>query len=102
VPGHDGRAGMAAAVADDGIDLAALRRHLQAELPDYARPMFLRLTGEIDVTGTFKQKKGALVREGFDPAACGDPIFFNDPQAQAFVRLDPAGYDRLVAGGVGL
>jgi fatty-acyl-CoA synthase len=93
---------MAAVVAEDGIDLNALRRHLHAELPDYARPMFLRLTGEIDVTGTFKHKKGALVREGFDPAASRDPIFFDDPQALAFVRIDPAGYDRLVAGNLRL
>ncbi len=102
LPGHDGKAGMAAVVAEDSIDLAALRRHLQAQLPDYARPMFLRVTDKIDVTGTFKQKKGELAREGFDPAASGEPIFFDDPQAQAFVRLDPAGYDRLVAGDVRL
>ncbi len=102
LPGHDGKAGMAAVVADDGLDLAALRRHLQAELPAYARPMFLRLAAGLDVTGTFKLKKGALAREGFDPAACGDPIFFDDPKAQGFVRLDPPGYDRLVAEGVRL
>jgi len=102
LPGHDGRVGMAAVVADDGLDLAALRRHLQAELPAYARPMFLRLAAELDVTGTFKLKKGALAREGFDPAASGDPIFFDDPDAQAFVRLDATGYDRLVAGGIRL
>jgi fatty-acyl-CoA synthase len=102
LPGHDGKAGMAALVADDRIDLAALRRHLQMQLPDYARPLFLRLTREIDVTGTFKQKKTDLVREGFDPGASGDPIFFDDPQAQAFVRLDPASYDRLVAGDIRL
>jgi fatty-acyl-CoA synthase len=99
LPGHDGKAGMAALVADDGIDLAALRRHLQAQLPDYARPLFLRVTDTIDATGTFKQKKGELVREGFDPGASDDPIYFNDAAAEAFVRLDPAGYDRLVAGG---
>ena len=42
----------------------------------------------IEVTGTFKQKKVDLVREGFDPAAITDPIYFNDPQAKAFVPLD--------------
>ena len=52
-------------------------------LPDYARPLFLRIQSEIEVTGTFKQKKIDLVREGFDPAATSDPIYFNDPQAQA-------------------
>ncbi|MGD9843856.1 MAG: long-chain-acyl-CoA synthetase [Variibacter sp.] len=102
IPGYEGKAGMAAVVAASGIDLAALRAHLQQELPDYARPLLLRFTPEIDVTGTFKQKKIDLVREGYDPSVVTDAIFFNDPQAQSFVRLDKAGYDRLVSGGLRL
>ncbi len=80
----------------------ALHAHLRANLPDYARPLFLRIQREIDVTGTFKQKKVDLVREGFDPAAIGDPIYFNDPQAKAFVPLDPALYQRIESGEVRL
>ncbi len=102
VPGYEGKAGMAALVAAPDLDLAALRQHLQRELPDYARPLFLRFTPEIDVTGTFKQKKIDLAREGFDPLVASDPIFFSDPQSQSFVRLDKAGYDRLVSGGLRL
>jgi fatty-acyl-CoA synthase len=102
IPGHEGKAGMAALVATPGLDLAALRTHLQRELPAYAQPLFLRLTPEIDVTGTFKQKKIDLVREGFDPSLVSDPLFFNDPLSQSFIRLDKTGYDRLVAGGLRL
>jgi fatty-acyl-CoA synthase len=47
-------------------------------LPEYARPVFLRLCDEVDVTPIFKQKKINLVKEGFDPAASDDPIYFND------------------------
>jgi fatty-acyl-CoA synthase len=65
VPGHDGRAGMAALVVDEGVDVQSLCAHIKAELPDYARPVFLRLTREIEVTGTFKQSKIALKKEGF-------------------------------------
>jgi fatty-acyl-CoA synthase len=90
VTGHDGRAGMAAIVATDMLDLAALHAHLSANLPDYARPLFLRIQSQIDVTGTFKQKKVDLVQQGFDPAATFDPIYFNDPKSKRFVRLDPA------------
>ena len=32
------------------------------------------------------------MKQGFDPAATGDPIYFNDPQCNAFVRVDPALY----------
>jgi len=100
IPGKDGRAGMAALVVEGDIDLKALREHLVQRLPDYARPLFLRVRDELDVTGTFKQKKIDLVREGFDPSATGDAIFFHDPQAQAFVRLEKPIYDRIVAGTV--
>jgi fatty-acyl-CoA synthase len=99
IPGHDGRAGMAALVLDGSFDPAAFHRHLAASLPDYARPLFLRIRGEMDVTSTFKQKKIDFVAQGFDPAATSDPIYFDDPAAEAFVRIDQALYDRIRDGG---
>ena len=66
-PGHDGRAGMAAVVARPNLNLTALHDHLAQHLPEYARPVFLRIREEIDVTATFKQKKIDLVQQGFDP-----------------------------------
>jgi fatty-acyl-CoA synthase len=86
---------MAAIVAENGVDLAALRRHLMDRLPGYACPLFLRIQREIEVTATFKHKKSDLVREGYDPAATADAIYFNDPERQAFVRLDGALYERI-------
>jgi fatty-acyl-CoA synthase len=100
VPGRDGRAGMAALVVDREIDLKGLRDHIVARLPDYAHPLFLRIRDELDVTGTFKQKKIDLVREGFDPSATSDAIFFHDPETLAFVRLDGALHERIVSGAV--
>jgi fatty-acyl-CoA synthase len=102
VVGRDGRAGMAAIVCEGACDLAALHAHLCANLPEYARPLFLRVQGKIDVTGTFKQKKIDLVRQSFNPSASSDPVYFNDPQAKAFVRLDPALYRRIESGEVRL
>jgi fatty-acyl-CoA synthase len=99
VPGRDGRAGMAAiVVAKDDFDLASLRELLVKQLPDYARPVFLRIRRNIEVTATFKQKKVDLVKQGFDPGAIADPIYFNDPASKSFVRLDAAWYDRIRAG----
>jgi fatty-acyl-CoA synthase len=95
IPGKDGRAGMAAIVTEGNFDLAALRAHLVAHLPEYARPLFLRIKTEIDVTGTFKQKKVDLVKQGFDPTTTGDPIYFNDAASQAFMRLDEPLYARI-------
>ncbi len=98
VPGHDGRAGMAAVVGGTEIDLAALRAHLAERLPEYARPLFLRVRQAIEVTGTFKTKKVDLVTQGFDPAIISDPLYFNDPSAEAFVPLDAALYAKIKAG----
>ena len=102
VPGKDGRAGMAALVADGELDLAALREHLQRCLPDYARPVFLRIRGAIEVTSTFKQKKIDLVKQGFDPNSTADVLYFSDPERRGFVRLDPALYERICNGEVRL
>jgi fatty-acyl-CoA synthase len=102
IPGRDGRAGMAAIVARGRLDLAALHAHLVENLPDYARPLFLRIQHEVDVTSTFKQKKIDVVAQGFDPAATEDPIYFDEPAAKAFVRIDAALYDSIRNGQVRL
>jgi fatty-acyl-CoA synthase len=90
VPGQDGRAGMAAIVLDpaEPFDEAAFRQHLHKSLPDYARPLFIRVKPALDVTGTFKQRKMDLVKEGFDPAVVSDPLFFDHPAEGCFVAID--------------
>jgi fatty-acyl-CoA synthase len=98
IPGTDGRAGMAAIAAGDELDLAAFRRHLIDRLPEYARPVFLRFADDLEVTATFKHTKSALVREGYNPVATGDAIYFDDRERQAFVRLDKGLYDRIQTG----
>lgn len=75
VPGHDGRAGMAALVVDENVDVQKLCGHLKSALPDYARPVFIRLTREIEVTGTFKQSKLAMRKQGFDPEKIEDDLY---------------------------
>jgi fatty-acyl-CoA synthase len=100
VPGTEGAAGMAVLVGKSDLNFAALREHLAQRLPPYARPLFLRIKNGIDVTGTFKHKKSDLVREGFDPKAIQDAIYFDDPQRQAYVALDAALHARIAAGGL--
>ena len=94
----DGRAGMATLVADGDLNLAALRTHLIDRLPEYARPLFLRVRSAIDVTSTFKYTKADFVRQGWDPLAIQDVMYFNDAERGMFVRLDPDLYDRINAG----
>jgi fatty-acyl-CoA synthase len=98
IPATDGRAGMAALVADDDLDLAALRTHLIDRLPVYARPLFLRLRSRMELTATLKYAKHEFVRQGYDPAATTDVIYFDDAERQAFVRLDQALHHRIQTG----
>jgi fatty-acyl-CoA synthase len=102
VPGTEGRAAMAAITAAGDLDLAALREHLRDRLPHYARPLFLRLCPAMDVTATFKQTKGTLVREAFDPSAINDPVYFDHPVEQRFVRVDDGIYRDIRTGRVRL
>jgi fatty-acyl-CoA synthase len=98
VPNADGRAGMAALVVGRGFDLDALHRHAVGSLPAYARPVFVRLLPALEATGTFKPRKHELVREGFDPARTGDPLYFDDPRAGRYVPVDRALYAAIAAG----
>jgi fatty-acyl-CoA synthase len=102
VPGMDGRAGMAALVAGTEFDVSTLAAKLAGHLPAYARPVFLRLTPEMEITGTFKQRKVELVQEGFDPAKIAEPIYWLDHATQAYERLDAAQYAAIVSGQVKL
>jgi fatty-acyl-CoA synthase len=96
LPGHDGRAGMAAIVMPDPkrFDGKALYELVAQSLPAYAAPVFVRLQPEADVTGTFKLRKVELQNEGYDPAKVGDPLFVRDDQARAYLPLTP---ERLAA-----
>jgi fatty-acyl-CoA synthase len=86
VPGGEGKAGMAALVVDQTFSLLALRTHLAARLPDYARPLFVRLCPALETTGTFKMRKADLVREGY--AMAPDPVWFDDRTTDAFLTCD--------------
>ena len=99
VPGADGRAGMASIVAENGsLDLDKFRTQMQKELPDYAVPVFLRIQPEMEVTGTFKHRKVELVKEGFDPSAIPEPIFFNCPVQKKYVPVDQHLYGKICSG----
>ena len=99
VPGQDGRAGMAALVVDDAFDLPTFRARVEAALPAYAQPLFLRLAPTLETTGTFKPRRVALLAEGFDPAAVGDRLFYRDREA-GFVPVTPELRARIVGGRV--
>ncbi len=92
IPGTNGRCGMAALrLADDArFDGTALAAHLDSELPVYAAPLFIRLLGEVETTGTFKYKKTDLKQAAYAPQAVREPLFVRLPGAASFQPLDAA------------
>ena len=102
VAGADGRAGMASVVVDEDFRLEALQEQVEANLASYARPLFLRILPEIEITGTFKHRKVDSVKEGFDPGRVADPLYFLDPEKRAYVPVDAGLYERIQSGGIRL
>lgn len=97
VPGHEGRAGMAAVVLREGarFDGEALAAHLDAALPAYARPVFIRVRSSLETTATLKLEKLALQREGFAPRE-GEPIYVRDGGDHAYQELTSQRYAAII------
>jgi len=79
---------MAALVCEGDLDLKALAELIEAELPVYARPVFLRLSKESDTTSTFKFKKTNLVKAGFDPANISEPLYYSEGKSAGYKVLN--------------
>jgi fatty-acyl-CoA synthase len=102
IAGAEGRIGMAALSFDGEPNLDGLRRHLIRSLPTYARPAFIRIHDNCEVTGTFKYSKNELVRQGYNPELTSDAIYFDNPETQILLPLDRALYERIQAGQIRL
>jgi fatty-acyl-CoA synthase len=93
----DGRAGMASLVTGPDFSIAAFADFVDAQLPTYSRPLFVRLQPKLETTGTFKYRKIDLVADGFDPARTKDPLYFRQPD-KGYVKITKAGYAKIMAG----
>ncbi|KAJ4435704.1 hypothetical protein ANN_18320 [Periplaneta americana] len=101
VPNVEGRAGMAAVLDTDGtLNLVSLARGVQDHLPSYARPLFIRVLLELEMTGTYKLKKKDLQLEGFNPNKIKDSLYFLS--GGQYIPLTLKLYDDIVCGRVRL
>jgi fatty-acyl-CoA synthase len=66
-------------------------------LPEYARPLFIRIVSALELTGTFKLRKLELALEGYDPARVRDALYMDDAANSAYVTLDRQRYEQLLA-----
>jgi fatty-acyl-CoA synthase len=77
VPGAEGRAGMAAVVMqqDKAFDPKRLAEVAIDSLQAYARPLFVRVAEQAEMTGNYKLRKVNLRKEGYDPENFADTLY---------------------------
>lgn len=103
VPGTEGKAGMAAVVLKDGhdFDVDDISRLVSENLAGYARPVFIRVIEEVELTGTFKLQKVRLKEEAYHPDRTHDPVYVLKPGANRYETLDVTVYQQIMAGDAG-
>ncbi|XP_035706184.1 long-chain fatty acid transport protein 4 isoform X2 [Folsomia candida] len=96
VPGAEGRAGMVViGNPDNNLDLNNLALCVNKALPSYARPVFVRISPKLEMTGTYKLKKVDYQKVGFDIHKTSDKIYFYN--GNKYVELSAELYDDIVA-----
>ncbi|MBN1495712.1 MAG: long-chain-acyl-CoA synthetase [Spirochaetes bacterium] len=99
MPAGDGKAGMAAVIADGGsLDFSALAEHLRSALPKYAVPLFIRLVRDFEWTPTHKIKKTALKSDGYDRKKVSGGLYVLLPGTDTYVPVDDAMYKEIISG----
>ncbi|HJL61081.1 MAG TPA: long-chain-acyl-CoA synthetase [Pseudomonadales bacterium] len=101
IPGTDGRAGMAAIVLREGLnlsnlDLQSLTDHIVDCIPPYARPIFIRVLNELPTTTTHKLRKNDLRDHAFHLDHVQDDLLVMKPGASCYTRLDSDFYDQIM------
>ena len=112
VPHADGRCGcaaivMASGMTEDKFDFEGLARHVMTTLPRYAVPIFLRMTGALQYTGTFKIQKGQAKREGvnldvIEKSGSGDRVYWLPSDGKSYVPFTRKDWEALKGGQVRL
>ena len=98
--GCEGKAGMAVIATDStALDLNRFGEDMRRQLPNFAIPVFLRLTDSIDITGSYKLIKNDFVRTGYSLDSSLDPIYFYDNyDTKAYIPLNPQLYEDITSG----
>ena len=80
------------------VDIKKLGEHIKADLPSYAKPLFIRLVTEFEHTGTFKAQKMKLVEEGYNMNIIKDKVFYFDNRDKNYNELTKEVYKGILDG----
>ncbi len=98
IPNTDGRAGMAAIVSNQEIDLELLHDTLKEKLPVFAVPVFIRHCTSIEITHTQKVKKSKLKKEGIDFNLIQDKVYAKLHPNKCYCELDEPTHKEIITG----
>ena len=65
---------------------------------DHAMETALVLSSSLSFRQLLMMALADLQKQGFDPAACADPLYFRHPEQRTYVPLDQDVYEGIVAG----
>jgi len=98
IPNTSGNAGMAnLVISDKNFDFKKFWDFAKEKLPSYARPVFLRVSKEIQMTGTYKHQKAALRKEGYNPNVVKDSLYFSDNDKHTYSPLTQETYNNVIS-----
>jgi acyl-CoA synthetase (AMP-forming)/AMP-acid ligase II len=100
IPQSNGKAGMAAITlkSSGNFDLKPFADFLDASLPGYAIPVFIRIRQNLEVTSTFKLRKVALKEENYNPTKISDPLYIWDNNSKSLKKLTQDVYKLINSG----
>jgi len=103
VPHHAGKAGMITMILNSSSRFNATERrlflfYLRSQLPSYAIPRFIRITGKLDTTSTFKFKKNQYQKEGYNPEIITDKIYLYHAKANTYNVLTTELFKKIQSG----
>lgn len=90
IPNTNGRAGMASLKLNGDLENFCFTNfvsQVKENTPEYAIPVFLRISQDVTVTGTFKHVKTPLKNMGYDLEKADSPIYVRLPKAEKYVPL---------------
>lgn len=94
IPGQEGKAGMATIACKD-LDIKEFGRIVKKDLTTFSRPLFIRLTDDIDHTGSFKVQKNRLIDEAFNIDRVKDKLYYYDTKEQNYLPLTADIYKKI-------
>lgn len=84
VPRNEGRAGMAAVCVNGDFAPDTFYAHMDAELPSYARPVFVRILQDQVLTATMKIRKTEVQKASYEPTPGAEDVLISDPGIRTY------------------